>query len=389
MLLYTSNILLYLIILTKFLIICVYEEVKVSNISLTTQYELRNRMIFISYYIGSPSQKVYSKLSLEGQDPVVSRFHYRSKYSESGNDLGLKELTIKEEKNWKYRANQHIDYVGFFENYMLIDNFTFCVVDVELGSYVPFLPFSYKFDDYSHSIIHKYKSKGIINKLTFYFKPNNKDHKGEIHIGENKNIENAKFFGFCNTEKNETNWGCFYTGLKIEKTEIIAPSFVVFSTTENRLIVPEKVFDAIVNEVFPSYFEDGICSYTRYPLLPLRKYVDCRCNQINETFPNITIIINNYNFVFTYKELFRSFFNACTFIFELDTKYQEKYVFGIDFLLKYTTKFDYENNTISFYSDDRVIYHNSSKFFNEIAIILCISFLFAGIILTIVKYIKI
>ena len=33
MLLYTSNILLYLIILTKFLIICVYEEVKVSNIS--------------------------------------------------------------------------------------------------------------------------------------------------------------------------------------------------------------------------------------------------------------------------------------------------------------------------------------------------------------------
>lgn len=378
--------LLYLIIITNYLIICSHEEFTMSNFSLTIQYELRNRLIFLSYYLGKPSQKVYSKLALEGQDTVVSKFHYRSQYSETGKDLGLKIISIKEDKDWKYQANQHIDYVGFFENYMLMDNFSFCVVDVDLGSYVPFLPFSYKFDDYSHSIIHNYKSKGIINKLAFYLSPNDDDSKGEIQIGENKNIENSKYFGFCSPEKNQTNWGCFYTGLKIEKDEIIDPSFVVFSTTENRLIVPENVLDAIVNKIFPLYFDKGMCTYTKYPLPPLRKYVDCHCNQINETFPNITIIINNYNFVLTYKELFRSFYNACTFIFELDTKYQEKYVFGIDFLLKYTTKFDYESNTISFYSDDKVIYQNNSKL-NQITIIVCISFLFVGII-TMIKYFK-
>ena len=57
-------------------------------LSLMLIQKMRNHnKMYISYYIGDSPQRVYSKLSLHGNMPLVSEVHYRSKYSSTAQPL--------------------------------------------------------------------------------------------------------------------------------------------------------------------------------------------------------------------------------------------------------------------------------------------------------------
>ena len=74
----------------------------------------------------------------------------------------------------------------------------------------------------------------------------------------------------------------------------------------------------------------------------------------------ITFIINNLLFNFSVHDLFtinekKSFFNLIT-----HSKYENQWIFGNFFFEKYITLFDYENNDITFYSENPFLKYNNN-----------------------------
>ena len=356
------------------------------NSFISTEYEMRNHnKMYISYYIGDSPQRVYSKLSLHGNMPLVSEVHYRSKYSSTANFLNKEQVEIK--GDWTYDTIKYNDKCSLTENDNFISNYTFHVADLGLGSLAPYFALAYKYTDESYSLLHRYYQEQVINELSFYIGEKNHNDRGNLTMGYKIENEDKKYKGYCLVDQNQEQWGCNITKISVNNHNFYENSYAVFRSDENRILVPEEVLNFTIDTIFTKYLEEGICSYTTYPLPPTRKYIDCRCSQLNDTFPNITISLGDFNFVLSYKDLFRSFYNACSFIIEYDTNYPEKYIIGNDFFLKYITKFDYANNTISFYSDDHIIQYESNKKYIQIAIAFCFSSTIIGILLGAVKFI--
>lgn len=356
------------------------------NSFISTEYEMRNHnKMYISYYIGNHPQRVYSKLSLHGNTPLVSEIHYRNKYSSTAILLSKEHLDIK--GDWNYDTQKYNDKCSLVENGYYISNYTFHLADLGLGSLAPYFALAYKYTDESYSLVHRYYQEHIINELFFYIEQKNHNDKGNLIMGYNKEKEEKKYKGYCNVDPNQDQWGCNITKISINNQNYYDNSYSLFRSDENRILVPEEILNFTIDTIFKDYFENDICSYTTYPLPPTRKYIDCRCNRLNETFPNITISLGNFNFILSYKDLFRVFHNACSFIIEYDTNYPEKYIIGNDFFLKYTTKFDYANNMISFYSDDHIIQYESNKTYIHIALAFCSLSTIIGILIGAVKFI--
>ena len=78
-------------------------------------------------------------------------------------------------------------------------------------------------------------------------------------------------------------------------------------------------------------------------------------------FPNISLFFDDYEFIISYPDLFERIYNSCIFIVKYDSTLSSDYTIGLNFIYHYLTKFDYEDNTISFYSDTHEIIRHSTR----------------------------
>lgn len=342
-----------LIILTKLI------EWKVVNckLNLSTQIAIpsiiKRDKVKIKLYLGNQEQHTYVNIDIEGKYPLISKTLYEK--SLSNESILIRNETISLDRI-KLDGQLMRDKVSVSENeyYSFL---SFYVANVDFRSYLISLPLSYKYDDIDFSLIHSYKKEHILSYASFSLEKEN------IYFGlknDDLDSKNLKYKGKCDVDKNKNFWGCHFKGIKSRNQYYKDNEYVSFSTTTRMIGVPESIMKFLFYNVFEEYIKRDICSYNIYDK-PKAMSFGCMCDLLDQTFPNVSLLFDNYEFIISYPHSFEKIYNSCIFIFKYDSTLSSGYVIGLSFIYKFLTKFDYEDNTISFYSDTHPIIRHLTR----------------------------
>ena len=160
------------------------------------------------------------------------------------------------------------------------------------------------------------------------------------------------------------------------------------ATGTKNILAPKRFYQKyIIDYYLKEYIGNNACSKKDYGNYD----ITCKCDDIRY-LEAISFIFGNKQFTFTYEDLFYTFEQLCLFAIVQNTK-DDEWKFGLTFLLKYKTLFDYDSKSISFYSKDELPSIDLDILFPKNRIIKWISILIVIIVLLFLfiyirKYIK-
>ena len=152
------------------------------------------------------------------------------------------------------------------------------------------------------------------------------------------------------------HWQYAYFGN--EESEIyVNEEYAKFTSEHFNILAPYRFLQFMKKTVFKDYMEKGKCMYTssdRY------HFYSCDCDVLDK-LEDIHFVFNNIVHTFKMKDLFEIYDPSemgsefCELL--ISKSNDDKWSFGVMFLEKYMSQFDYESNTISFYSEKQQSYN--------------------------------
>ena len=209
----------------------------------------------------------------------------------------------------------------------------------------------------SLSLLHSLYQQNKIDRLQFGMYVNRVGYyrEGKIMFGglTKEVIEQNPYSASCKAKADTETWGCSLDVVKFYLNNVsytyINTYKSSFQTNECRILVPDNFIEHLKTTLFKDYIDKKMCVYADYGM---NKRFKCRCdNKLTHTFPNITFRFNNNYFTLGYRELFQQYMDGCAFIIEGNTNGRADWIFGTGFLSNYVELFDYESDTITFYSE--------------------------------------
>ena len=246
--------------------------------------------------------------------------------------------------NMNINAKKSETTLSFLDNTVNIPNIPFYYVQEKPGGNFDTFPLAYKLKDESYSPIHYLYKTNEIDKKGFAI-----DYKrANLLLGNiNDKAQFKKMFTRkCTVDQKHLQWNCPLHNVVIGEDVYDNEEFAYFQSSSNRIYAPKSFFDLINENYFNSYVENNICSFGIS--FSSEQYV-CEC-KILYLFPKLSFIFDNNTMVsFSSEDIFENDGNKCKFLME-ESK-ENKWMFGLAFLKKYITYFDYGDSSITFYSD--------------------------------------
>lgn len=240
-----------------------------------------------------------------------------------------------------------------------INNFSFYyikTIDIENGC----LGLSWSFTNYSLSLIHKMKEQGIINKLAFGF--SSIDNNRMIYFGETKEkTSNYKFKAEIPIDTSHSSWGNQLDYIIINNIRYNINQYSAFQTSHEPIFVPKKFFDMIKEKYFTNLFKNGICVLANKRDV---KRIEC----FRENFDmeiNFVFGLKGIIFTFNSQNIFDTFSDTVTFLIQTNDRYKDQWILGNLFFNKYFSVFDYEDKSVSFYSNEEAFQYYVDKTYNS------------------------
>ena len=212
------------------------------------------------------------------------------------------------------------------------------------------ISFGYKYRK-NHNLIYLMKKSKLINKAQFTIEINNNS-KGKIYYGEIPNdiLNPYKYTLNIPVKSNNKNWdfelGFLFIGeisYKYENTYYYNQNKASFSGNSKGILAPEMAFDFIIDNVFNDSIKKNICRKT----ISENNEIECMCDKLKEeNLKHITFIINDRSIIFNTKEYFDIIGNRCVFQIKYNNFKRDEWKFGISFLSKFLSTFDYEKGEI-------------------------------------------
>ena len=205
------------------------------------------------------------------------------------------------------------------------------------------------------SFIMRLFQEGLIQHLTFCFYHYDKDNYISFG-GLPPQLISKKSKAVTSVDDRDIFWGIklteFYFGDR--KFNYINDKYAFINVDNDRIFAPDNVMDHIANTVFSDYIANKTC---RYNQKKRRQYINCQCLPMRY-FPNMTFVIDGYLIVFTAKELFLTIQSKSNCLFLIQRSFEEgdenMWYFGNYFLSRFDTEFNYDEHTITFYSDEEI-----------------------------------
>ena len=279
------------------------------------------------------------------------------------------------------------------DNSNLLLNFPHVIIDEDQsrgrGLGRSLFGFAFKFDDEEYSLIHQLYNKGVIDRRVFAIGGYNRFHDyGNIYYGgiDEKELEGKKHKGICSVSDNKATWSCELNKVLVDNRKYNFDNWTIpssyFQTSDPIIYVPESFIEFILDTVERRHKGDCF-SYTSP-----RNEKRVRClNDIIDNLPNYTFIFGEYSFSLPMRFFFEPGYETSDSVLIFDPSSSSDWIFGNHFLSKFTTIFDYDNKTISFYSDKFAITKTKKTLYIKIIITVMISLMTVMIaMLLIYKY---
>ena len=296
-------------------------------------------------------------------------------------DLDYKDSEVI--KKTKLKVDDDEIFLNLIEQNLYIANYTFPLqyYNIEKNSDRSYsnlaLSFAKECEDSKKCLVNRLKDDGKIKKLEYTFEKVTKeqysDEESMIYIGgvPNNVIENKKMVK-CKVDKSEINWSCKLRGISFGvnpnelKYEDINDN-IMFQVRNEDFQVPDKFISFYKEKILQDAIGRGWCRYYNSPDIYVAGY-QCQ-NRAMKIIPTIHLLIGNF---------YLSFPSKLFFELPQDSSDEKEYVFlniqknpfnewsiGGRFINNYISRFNYEDNTISFYSDDEFIIDSNYNEFSS------------------------
>lgn len=307
-------------------------------------------------------------------------------------------------KNRDIIVKQSQELVEFLNN----DNMSFYVLNLvhkEDSQYCMesiFLPF--KFNNPKVSMVHSLiEQKKISNPSFSVLVKSNNDEKGSIFFGGvPENLIKNKYVYRCNVSKEFPTWSCDLSKVMVidKETGDVYHYYNRFHSSfdlgEFKILAPRDFIDFLKLTYFKDRLENGHCNF-----IPRETgdYFHCICSFFKQ-LPDVKFFFNNKEITLNMKQLFEIYGNGsidenylCDLYIIPNIVNPKEWVFGVNFLKNYITKFDYEKREVSFYSDTPfetgIIEKGNSIFLKILYLLIILLLSICSIILRLTKFLKI
>lgn len=217
--------------------------------------------------------------------------------------------------------------------------------------------FSYKFNDEKFSVVHKlHKEKKISKKIFAIGEYDSFNDYGEIYFGgiPEEKIVNKTFKGKCNVDESYSTWSCTLKKIEINHhTYHTAHHYMYFQTNNEYIFAPQTFMSFIFDSLDENLKKDCYIYESNFGAERLR----C-LNDILDNLPNYTFVFGSTSFSIPIKDFFEPGYETSDSILFFSSKENNRndtWIFGNYFLSRYITVFDYEDKSISFYSNKYAI----------------------------------
>ena len=220
------------------------------------------------------------------------------------------------------------------------------------NNYLNAIPLSY--NSMKNSILKTLKDKKVISHKTFILALESRyegGKKSRLILGENNNnyVMGKKYKYTVPIEENE--WKCRLNKIIVNSNEFPYYltnlnkniTYMIIQSGSNVVYAPETFFNFLIDFVFNPYIKDGSCKLNEN-----KSNIRCYTYHISE-IPPVTFVIGNKQFVLTFSDLFDDNDFTSYYLIEKNP-YNNNFIVGLPFLEKYTTFFDVDDNSMTFYS---------------------------------------
>ena len=171
-----------------------------------------------------------------------------------------------------------------------------------------------------------------------------------------------KYKGKCNVVEgnNNTAWGCNLTLIAIGFKYNTSSSYYYynkdrgyyysfFQLNQRKVSVPGKYYEFLKNKIFSTWINRKKCYFNS------KSRLVCNTVFIKSGEMYLDIYFDKVKFRLTLTDIFDEMGDMSELIMDINEKNDTEWIFGVSFLKLYNLLFDYEDKSITFYSDDHVI----------------------------------
>lgn len=259
----------------------------------------------------------------------------------SSTKLLINEYTIAQE----IIGTIHIDK----DKLVSINNFHFYTIYNVTNEGYNGIPLAYKFTNEKYSLIHALYNDNIIQYKSFAFAFDvNYKNEGKFYIGKVFDTQDNFTYSITfDVDDSFANWGTQLRSVIYGNDSYTYNNHSLFQIKFRYTLIPSAFFNHLRDGLFAKYIDNKQCEVSAYML---GKGILCDCN-IKKEFPMFKFVfINNYVISFTFDEMFEPYQSKCSLLVRTRKFYLERFVFGLMFLRKFKSVFDYEKKAITLYS---------------------------------------
>lgn len=206
---------------------------------------------------------------------------------------------------------------------------------------------TYSFTDPDYSITDAiYKNTNIL-KRQFAIHQTNYTH-GELIFGEiNDNYTTNKWASSCKVNKIFKTWGCNMESIMINSVKYQVNDYAFFNSMNDKIFVPKKFMDFLTETIFKPFIDTKSCEKSVvneiFVIVCIRKVV--------KYFDDLVINFDNGAKLIIVKEImFTKFFDKLLFVIKNQWPKRDSWEIGTIAFKNHTIVFDYDNESITFYS---------------------------------------
>lgn len=301
---------------------------------------LGNSYNFI-FRMSSPDKQKYFELCLT-HDVIFTRVKYfDTDYRKSVSVKEEAAIDFGNERGKKCKVCSDTFRFGG-EEIMKEHRFNFLLFEEEMSEF-DCVGLQYKIRYPQYSFIHQLYSANYISRMAFGI-----GEGGEwIYFEDFPKKEKKKYSEKCYIDKDYDYWGCKLNYIKLNNELFPNTNYAYLEANEDLIFAPKKYYDLIIDHLFSKHFKEGNCLHKN--LFGEIKLV-CKGKTIEEFLP-IYFGFGGIEFNLSNFDLF-SETTGKGYKFKIEQSKDDNWKFGTMFFREFPVLFDYDNGTVSFYSDE-------------------------------------
>lgn len=307
---------------------------------------------FCSYFLGEEKYMVLADIDLINDFSMVSNIYYRVPLD------SFEHINTVFYKEKEYKVSQLNDIITLTKKNVenSIPKFNFYFVNKEISG-PNSLSLSFKYKDNSFSIVHLLFESNLITKKGFYFgggdlifgNPPTDSKITSMHQATCKVNNNKEYF-------DKSSWGCDINGIYLTNSTIkpyYNNVYAKFTGINNYIIIPESFMKYLNDTLF-----NDLKEFCKYQLLSWTYSYRCHSSVLKEMQNNLVVVIDGVGFEIDKYDMFEFDGFYVNLLFRVRNEINNKcneWDIGTAFLSKYNEYFDYDNKSVTFYSNNPFI----------------------------------